>query len=205
MGIQDFLKYVEITLDYLGIVTPQDLLEAVLLLAGSVLTGLVLSEILIYLWEIRTAIHQDLSTFRETLERRLPIAKGIEERRGKMRGEIEEIDQEIQKITSQQSTLAAELRQIQDMQSRVVRTIGAPTTGLKCFRALVLNDYVRGYVNEGKVHPMYDDSWASAQIVEVWSSSQAFALLVLRQKYAQAQGFTVDKIEPVQSVTEQSL
>ena len=67
------------------------------------------------------------------------------------------------------------------------------------------NDYVRGYVNEGKVHPMYDDSWASAQIVEVWSSSQAFALLVLRQKYAQAQGFTVDKIEPVQSVTEQSL
>ena len=141
MDIQDFLRYVEMTLGYLGITTPQDLLEAVLLLAGSVITGLVLSEILIYLWEIRTAIRQDLSTFREALERRLPIAKGIEERRGKSRGEIEEIDQEIQNITSQQSALAAELRQIQDMQSRIVRTIGAPTRGLKCFRALVLNDY----------------------------------------------------------------
>ena len=186
-------------LEYLGISTGHDFLETIVLLIGAGISGYVISEIFIYLWEIRLSLSSDFGSFRETLERRLVLIRKFGDRHAKISKAVEELDEEIKNLASRQSTLTSRLRQIQDMQSRCVRVIGQPTKGAKCFRALVTNSYVKEYINGGNSHPVYDDSWARAQIIEIWAASNAFALLALREKYAQSQGFSVDKIEPVQS------
>ncbi|MEI7605932.1 MAG: hypothetical protein WCJ64_00975 [Rhodospirillaceae bacterium] len=189
-------------LEYLGLGSWHDMLETIMLVIGAGITGFVLSEILIYLWEIRLSLSSDFNEFRNTLERRLVLVRKFGERHAKVSKSVEQVDEELQKLVSRQSALTGKLRQIQDMQSRCVRTIGHPTKGNKCYRALVSNSYVKEYVTAGNSHPVYDESWAKAQIIEVWAASNAFALLVLREKYAQTQGFTIDKIEPVGSELE---
>ncbi len=186
-------------LEYLGISTGHDMLETIVLLIGAGITGYMLSEVMIYLWELRISLGSNLSIYRETIERRVALTRRFGERHAKITRNVEAVDEEIQTLISQQTDLTNKLRQIQDLQSRCVRTIGNPIKGAKCYRALVTNSYVKEYINSGNKHPVYDDSWARAQIVEVWSTSNSFALLALREKYPQAQGFTVDKIEPVQN------
>ena len=197
MEPHETLSHTVTVLDYLGIATWHDMLETVVLVIGAGISGFVLSEILVYLWEIRISLSSDFSVFRETLERRVVLIRRLGERHAKITRAVEEIDEEIQVLTSRQSVMTSRLRQIQDMQSRCVRTVGQPSKGSKCFRALVTNSYVKEYMNAGNAHPVYDGSWAKAQIIEVWAASNAFALLVLREKYPQSQGFMVDKIEPV--------
>ena len=198
MPAQETLTNAVTTLEYLGISTWHDMLETFVLVIGSGISGFVLSEVMVYLWEIKISLASDFSVFREALESRVVLIRKFGERHGKLTRNVEEVDEEIQKLTARQGALTGKLRQIQDMQSRCVRTIGQPTKGAKCYRALVTNNYVKEYVAGGNSHPLYDDSWAKAQIIEIWAASNAFALLVLREKYAQSQGFTVDKIEPVQ-------
>ncbi len=204
MQPQETLTHAVTVLEYLGISTWHDMLETVVLVIGAGMTGFVASEILIYLWEIRQSLGSEFNVFRETLERRVLLVRRFGERHAKIAKKVEEVDEEIQKLAARQSALTGKLRQIQDMQSRTVRTIGHPTKGSKCYRALVTNSYVREYISAGNSHPVYDDSWAKAQIIEVWAASNAFALLVLREKYQQSHGFTVDKIEPVQSDLEET-
>ena len=199
MTTQDTLEHSVRLLDYLGIGSPQDLLETLLLVAGAGITGFVVSEILVYLWELRLSLSSDFAGFREKLESRVALIKRFGERHSQLGASVDAVDEQIKEMTTRQSTLTGRLRQIQDMQSRCVRTIGHPAKGSKLFRALVTNSYVREYVAAGNSHPVYDDSWARAQIVEVWASSNAFALLVLREKYPQGQGFAVDKIEQVEN------
>ncbi|MEI6559527.1 MAG: hypothetical protein WCO00_14075 [Rhodospirillaceae bacterium] len=197
MTTQSTFSFLALTLEYIGINTWDNLLETIFLLVGAAITGVVSSEALIYLWQLRISLHQDLMALRQTLEGRLPVVKRFRERHAKLTRQIDHIDDEIGKLTTRQGVLTNQLRQLQEVQSRHVRTIGQQIKGSKCFRALVTNTYVKNYVMEGKRHPLFDDSWARAQIVEIWSSSKPFALIALRQEYSQAQGFAVDKIEPI--------
>lgn len=199
MEAQETLTHTMTVLEYLGLSTWHDMLETIILVIGAGISGFVMSEILVYLWEIRLSLSSDFSGFREILESRVVLIRKFGERHAKFSKAVDEVDEEIKALTARQSALTGKLRQIQDMQSRCVRTIGQPTKGSKCYRALVANNYVKEYVLGGNSHPVYDDSWAKAQIIEVWAASNAFALLVLREKYPQSQGFTVDKIEPVLS------
>ena len=197
MSVEGFLVYADIITRYLGVSTWSDMLVTLLLVVGACVAGLVLSEGLIFIWELRLSVRHELTTLRTIILTRLPIVKKFRERQSRLTRNIDIIDEEIRKIASKQTALTSKLRQTQEMQSHFVRTIGENIRGAKCYRALVMNQYVKSYVSEGKRHPLYDDSWARAQIIEIWSSSQPTALMALRQEYSQAQGFTIDKIEPI--------
>jgi len=182
-----------------GIDSWKELIETILLIVGAIATGFVISEVLVFLGEIRIKLSPEYKNFIETIEGRLPLIGAFGERQMKLTKDIETIDQEIEQLSKRQSGLMSQLRQIRELQSRAVRTIGQPTEGMKCYRALISNTYVADFVGQGKRHPLYDDRWARPQIVEVWTTSSAICQFVLREKYPKGQGFIVDKVEPVQS------
>ncbi len=201
MSLQETVTTTSSTLEIMGISTVHDMLEIFVLAVCASITGFVFSEIVVYLWEIRTSLRTEFRDHKDILERRLTVIKKFGERHARLTNDVELIDEEIEKISTVQGQMTNKRKEIQDLQSRRVRTIGQPVKGTRCFRALVTNVYVKECLNNGTSHQLYDESWAKTQIVEVWADSNAFALLVLRQKYAQSQGFSVDKIEQAQADT----
>ena len=185
---------------YLGINSGGDLIDTLLVLSGAVVAGILLSEGMIYVWEFQLSLHSELAGYRDTLKSRIPMLNRFVERRARRKGLIDRLDEEVKHQVTSQRTLVAQIRALNDLQSRFIRTIGQETKGMICYRAIVTNAYVKNYVLEGKRHPLYDDCWAKAQIIEIWAASQANAIVDLRKEYTQTQGFIVDKIEPVQPV-----
>ena len=195
--VKSLLLMASTLFSYLGLETWSDVLDTTLLLCGAAFTGALVAEGLAYLWELRISLHQSLVEFRDVLQRRAPIIKRFIERRAKLLRAIERLDDEIKTLSSTQASLTNQVRLIKDIQGRHIRTIGQDVKGTTLYRAIVTNAYVKNYVREEKSHPLYDDCWARAQIIEIWSTSQADAIIALRREYTQAQGFVVDKIEPV--------
>ena len=194
---KSFLSMASTLFSYLGLETWSDVLDTALLLCGAAITGALVAEGLAYLWELRISLHQSLVVVRDILQMRAPIIKRFIERRAKLMRVIERLDDEIKTLLSSQASLTNQVRLIKDIQSRQIRTIGQDVKGATPYRAIMTNAYVKNYVKEGKSHPLYDDCWARAQIIEIWSTSQADAIIALRREYTQAQGFVVDKIEPI--------
>ena len=195
-----FLAKFYLIVTSLGINSGGDLINALLVFSGAVIAGTLLSEGLIYLWEYQLSLHSDLTGYRDTLKSRLPMISRFMERRARRNGLIDRLDEEVKTQVTAQRALVTQIRALNDLQSRFVRTVGQETKGMFCYRAIVTNAYVKNYVQEGKRHPLYDDCWAKAQIIEVWAPAQANAIVELRKEYPQAQGFVVDKLEPVQPV-----
>ena len=182
-------------LKYLGLSSVSDLAETFSLIFGALLTGYGISEVISYTAEVRLSHHHSLADLKEEMKARLRFTGRFLARQAKLTTKIEQIDDVIQQLSKKQTLSSSKLRQIQDFQRRYVRSIGQQVKGVNCYRALVVNTYVANYVNEGKSHPIFDDSWAKAQIIEVWAASEADAVIELRKDYPQGQGFLVDKIE----------
>ena len=180
--------------EFLGFGTWKEMLETSVLMIGAGITGFVLSEVFVYLWEMRLNLSSGLKSYREKLEGRLPAINKFAHRHSILNGDLECINETIKGEIEEQSAATAKLREIQEMQGRCVRLIGQPVKSSKRYRAILTNSYVKDYVGKGLMHPVLDSSWAKPQIIEVWAQSKAFALLTLRERYNQSQGFSVDKI-----------
>ncbi len=182
------------TLEFFGLVTIYDYAYFIIFLLASVITGLIVSEGMIYLWEIHISQDQGLTRIREKMNLRGAGIKKFIERRARLHTRIPILDDEIKELVATRAKLSSKVRSENDIKSRHIRTVGIQIEGLKCYRALVTNSYVINYKSQGRSHPIYDDCWAKPQIIEIWSTSVTDATVELRKEYTQGQGFIVDKI-----------
>lgn len=187
--------------DALGLTTWRGLVMTIALAVAAGVSGFAASEALVFLGEMRIKRGQGYKRSLETLKGRVPYVSGFEQRYAQYVQDLQRIDAETEALTARQGQLMSQLRQLRELQSRSVRTIGQPTEGLKRYRALIVNAYVAEFVAQRKHHPLFDDAWARPQIVEVWTTSSAICQFILREKYTKALGFTIDKVELVRADT----
>ncbi len=177
--------------------TDQQLIETALISIAVCAVVLAFSETALLFAESRVQGGAKYGHLSEVLQDRALIYNGLVAREQKLAANLEALGSQIDAIETKRNQMARRLAELKRLQNQQIRSIGEPTVGLKCFQALVANGSVADYVSRDMSHPTIDDSWAHAQLVEVWSDSLTLSKAMLAERYPKAFGFSIDSIKMV--------
>ncbi len=169
-------------------------IEAVLLCAffsaAAYVTGRILGAAAVSMIEKNA----DIDSLRLAVARRSGIERNLAARVGERRKVMVNLDRSIKDLVHQRNILEQKATDALEMPDRVLRTIGEPVKGMQYYLGLVFNKYVSSAgISKGAI----DESWATAQEVEIWAKTLGDARVELEKRYQESQGFKITSlVEP---------